>query len=551
MVQVGCVQMTGASTSSAASVGQGLAARAAARHWDVIVIGTGVGGGIIGRRMAERGLSVLFLEKGPVGHRTEGQDLRGDLSDYVARQARGYWPTPIETRIDGGRPQRFFAPLGSGVGGSSVFYAAAAERPERHDIEETNAMPHPTGGWPVGFDTFRPYFSQAEDVLSIRGEKDPLSDLPGPKLPAPPLSEAEARMFLDLRAAGLNPYRAHEALKRLPGCTDCLGRKCPRPCKMDGRSAGVEPALETGNATLLPNCTVEELIEGHGRITAARVRADGREFLLQASVFVLAAGALNSPNLLLRSNGSHAAGCANSSGWVGRGLMFHLSELVALWPRRGSPAVGATRTLSFRDLYAHEGQRLGLVQSMGVAADAGQIAGHLKGILSRSGLRNIPGASRVATLAAKIGADVFGSATVLVGLLEDLPYADNRVEPHPDDPEVPLIHYVISDELKARRAVFRQLMRQKLGHHRLMFLTFGPSLNFGHPSGTLRFGKDPATSVLDADCKAHDLDNLYVADASFMPTSMGVNPSLTIAANALRVGDIVVARLTAAQRIAS
>lgn len=540
--------MTSASASQPATVGQGLAARAAARHWDVIVIGTGVGGGLVGRRLAERGLSVLFVEKGPAGYRTEGQYLRTDLSDYTARQARGFWPTPIETRIDGGRPHRFFAPLGSGVGGSSVFYAAAAEKPERHDLETTNAMLHPTGGWPVGYDSFKPYFVQVEDLLSIRGEQDPLSDLPGPKLSAAPLTEAEEQMFRDLRAAGLNPYRAHEALRRLPGCNDCLGRKCPRPCKMDGRSAGVEPALETGRAMLLPNCGVEELIEGQGSITAVRVRADGRDYLLEADAFVLAAGALNSPNLLLRSTGRSAAGSANSSGWVGRGLMFHISEMVALWPRRGSPVVGATRALSFRDFYTHEGRRLGLVQSMGVATDFGQIAGHLKGLLDRSRFRRVPGASRVATLAAKIGADVFGSATVLVGLIEDLPYQDNRVEPHPDDPEIPLIHYSISDELKARRALFRQLMRQRLGQHRMMFLNFGPNLNFGHPSGTLRFGTDPATSVLDADCKAHDLDNLYVTDASFMPTSMGVNPSMTIAANALRVGDILAARLSAARR---
>jgi choline dehydrogenase-like flavoprotein len=543
--------MTGTSARMAAAVEQAPLARAAARPWDVIVIGTGVGGGIVGRRLAEQGLSVLFLEKGPVGHRTEGQRLRTDLSDYAARQARGCWPTPIEARIDGGRPQRFFAPLGSGVGGTSVFYAATAERPERHDLEATNALPHPTGGWPVGYDAFRPYFAQAEDLLSVRGEKDPLSDQPAPKLPAPPLSEAEEGLFADFRAAGLHPYRTHEAVRRLPGCADCMGRKCPLPCKMDGRSAGVEPALDTGNATLLANCTVEELIERAGRITAVRVRVDGRDQLLKADMFVLAAGALNSPNLLLRSTGTHAAGCANSSGWVGRGLMFHLSEMVALWPRRGRPSAGATRALSCRDFYSHEGRRLGLVQSMGLAADAGQIAGYLKGVLSQSRLRRLPGAARMATLAAKIGADVFGSATVLVGLIEDIGYKDNRVAPHPDDPEMPVIHYQISEELQARRMLFRQLVRQKLDQHILMFLTFGPSLNFGHPSGTLRFGTDPATSVLDADCKAHDLDNLYVSDASFMPTSMGVNPSLTIAANALRVGDIVAARVAASRRKAS
>lgn len=524
------------------------AGEAAARHWDVIVIGTGIGGGIAGRRLAERGLSVLFVEKGPLGHRAEGQVLTDELTDYAARQSRGFWPTPVEARIDGGHPERFFGPLGSGVGGSSVFYAAAVERPERHDLDSTNRLPHPVGGWPVGYDAFAPWFDAAEVILSVRGEADPLSDIPAPPMPAPPLSEAEAGLFADLRAAGLHPYRAHEALARLPGCTDCLGRKCPRPCKMDGRSAGVEPALATGKAALLPDCTVEELIERGARIAELRVRAGGQEHRLRGDVVVLAAGALQSPGLLLRSTGARPEGVANSSGWVGRGLMFHLSEMVALWPRRGSPAVGATRTLSFRDLYTQGDQRLGLVQSMGVAADAGRIAAHLKGIVARTPLRRLPGLGQALTVAARLGERVFGNATVLVGIMEDLAYPDNRVRPHPEDPEVPLIDYRISDELKARRALFRRSLKARLHRHRMLFLTFGPTLNFGHPCGTLRFGTDPATSVLDPDCKAHDLENLYVADASFMPSSMGVNPSLTIAANALRVAEAIAARMALERR---
>lgn len=522
--------------------------QAAQRPWDVIVIGTGIGGGIAGRRLAERGLSVLFVEKGPLGHRSEGQVLTDEMTDYVARQSRGFWPTPIEARIDGGRPDQFFGPLGSGVGGSSVFYAAATERPERHDLETTNRFPHPAGGWPVGFDAFAKWYEQAEAVLSVRGEADPLSSTPAPPLSAPPLTGAEQSLFNDLRAAGLHPYRAHEALARLPGCTDCLGRKCPRACKMDGRSAGVEPALATGKAALLADCTVEELIERGGRIAELRVRAEAKEHRLRGDVVVLAAGALHSPGLLLRSRGVHAEGCANSSGWVGRGLMFHLSEMVALWPRRGSPAVGATRTLSFRDIYTDGDQRLGLVQSMGVNADSGRIATHLKGIVARSPLRRLPGVGKAATVFARLAAGVFGNATVLVGILEDFAYRENLVRPHPDDPELPQIEYRISDELKARRLLFRRVLRRRLRGHRMLFLTFGPTLNFGHPSGTLRFGTDPATSVLDPDCKAHDLDNLYVADASFMPSSMGVNPSLTIAANALRVAEGIVARMAQNRR---
>jgi choline dehydrogenase-like flavoprotein len=528
--------------------GQVQAKQAAAQHWDVIVIGTGLGGGLAGRRLAESGLSVLFVEKGPVGYRTEGQVLRSDLDDRHARQMRGFWPTRIETRIDGGRPRQFYAPIGSGVGGSSVFYAAAAERPERHDLETVGALQHPTGGWPVGYDQFSQYYDQATEIMSIRGEGDAASRLPAPPLPPPALTEAEAALFDDLRQSGLHPYRAHEALRRVPGCADCLGRKCPQRCKMDGRSAGIEPAMETGLATLLADTSVEELIETAGRITKVRVRNAGKEHLLSAQTVVLAAGALHSPRILLRSTGVHAAGCANSSGWVGRGLMFHLSEMVALWPRRGRPAAGATRAVAFRDLYAHAGKRLGLVQSMGLAADAGQIAVYLKELIARSRLRHVPGIGRAATLAARVGEKVFGNATVFVGVMEDLPYYENRVMLHPDDPDMPLIEYRLNDELLDRRTVFRRAIRKALGRGRTLLLGFGPDLNFGHSCGTLRFGNDPRTSVLNADCKAHDLENLYVADASFLPTSMGVNPGLTIAANALRVADVIAARHQAESR---
>jgi choline dehydrogenase-like flavoprotein len=536
------------SWSPAVIAGRAPHLEAVERLWDVIVIGTGLGGGIAGRRLAESGLSVLFVEKGPLGYRTESQDLRIDVDDYIARQMRGFWPTKVEVRMDGGRPQQFFAPIGSGVGGTSVFYAAAVERPERHDMETVGEMCHPTGGWPVGYDAFSPYFEQAAAWLSIRGDGDPVSGLPAPSLSAPALRDAEIGLFEDLRALGLNPYRAHEALRRVPGCADCLGRKCPLPCKMDGRSAGVEPAMETGRATLMADTSVEELIENGGRISQVRVRHAGQDMLLSGQTIVLAAGALHSPRILLGSTGTHANGCANSSGWVGRGLMFHLSEMLALWPRKGQPAAGATRAVAFRDLYTHENKRLGLVQSMGVAADAGQIAAYLKERIAQTWLRHVPGIKRFATLAAKAGGVVFGKATVFVGILEDLPYYENRVLRHPADPDVPVIEYRLNNELLERRAVFRRVVRNRLGRWRTLLLGFRPALNFGHSCGTLRFGLDPKTSVLDANCKAHDLDNLYVADASFLPTSMGVNPSLTIAANALRVADVIAARHQAERR---
>jgi choline dehydrogenase-like flavoprotein len=138
-----------------------------------------------------------------------------------------------------------------------------------------------------------------------------------------------------------------------------------------------------------------------------------------------------------------------------------------------------------------------------------------------------------------------GPAKIFVGVMEDLPYAANRVVADPGDADLIRFHYAFSDELKSRRTAFRTTMRKAFAKHRTLFLSQSPTLNFAHPCGTLRFGDDPKTSVLDRDCKVHGVGNLYVADSSFMPTSNGSNPSLTIAANAYRVADRLVARVGA------
>ena len=510
---------------------------AAERSWDVIVIGAGMGGGMIARKLAERGCAVLVVEKGPAGYRHEEQGLDPTISDPGARRLRGFWPKPVAAQVDG-REIRFFAPIGSGVGGSSVFYAGALERPERHDLENTPDMPHPTGGWPVGYDAFLPYFEEAERLLHISGTPDPLSSEALPVLAPPPaISPQEEAMMADMTARGLHPYRQHLALRNLPGCRSCLGHKCPRACKMDGRSAGLEPALATGRAHLLAGAEVTGIDSAEGRVRGLAVAGPEGARTLTARAYVLAAGALGSPRLLLMSD------CANSSGWVGRGLMFHLNEIFALWPRRGQGFAGATKAVSLRDLYAGDGIRLGMIQSMGLEASFGNIAAYLAGLYDRSALRRLRRLRKLVNIPAALAARVLGQAKVFVGILEDLPYAENRVVLHPDDPEVLAFVYRLSPELLKRRQVFRRRIRRAFRGYRTLLMGQRPELNYGHPCGTLRFGTDPATSVLDAACRAHDLDNLYVADSSFFPTSMGVNPSLTIAANALRVGDILATRL--------
>ena len=167
---------------------------ASATHWDAIVIGTGIGGGTAGRALAEAGMRVLFLEMGGAGHRAE----RNGLSDTPlpeARLVRGLWPEPLEVTLDG-RQRRFHAPLGAGVGGSSVFYAATLERPSRHDLDDLPDQPHPTGGWPVGYDAMRDWFDRAAVLYRLRGSPDPLSPEPaGPLLPPPPPSAVDTALM--------------------------------------------------------------------------------------------------------------------------------------------------------------------------------------------------------------------------------------------------------------------------------------------------------------------------------------------------------------------
>jgi len=410
---------------------------ATAREWDVIVIGAGMGGGLVGRQLTSRKQSVLFVEKGASGPRKEQHGLGAGISDPVARHIRGIWPTQVSAEIDGEK-QSFFAPIGSGVGGSSVFYAGALERPERHDIEPTDDMEHPTQGWPVTYAELQPYYEQAEQMLHIAGEPDPLSNgITFNLAPALPAKAGELALMESFRTRGLHPYRQHIAIRNLPGCQLCVGHKCPQNCKMDGRSGGVEPALDSGYAALLSDCTVTSIVTEAGQVSGIEVTDGDSSVTLKAKVYVLAAGALGSPHLLLKSTAQNPDGCANSSGWVGRGLMFHINEMFALWPHRSQKFEGASKAISLRDLF--------------------------------------------------------------VGIMEDLAYPENRVIVDPDHPDRLSFQYTISPELKTRRKLFRRQIKASFRSHWTL--------------------------------------------PSFMPSSMGVNPSLTIAANALRVGDIIADQL--------
>ncbi|MDQ2089339.1 GMC oxidoreductase [Marimonas arenosa] len=504
------------------------------KTWDVIIVGTGIGGGTAGRALAEAGLNTLFVEKGPAGHRAERTPLSHDIFLPEARRLRGFWPGQMVERKNG-QDNRFFGPLGAGVGGSSVFYAATLERPEPHDLDDLPGHPHPTGGWPLSYDDFAPYLSRAEQLYMVSGEPH----CAGQTLrPPPALAPGDARIIERLRQRGLHPYHLHAAIARLPGCRDCTGHKCPRACKMDGRSAGVEPALSTGKAALLDNCEVTRIATDGARITHLEARRGGESLRLRARHYLLAGGAFGSPRLCLASACNQAPnGIANSSGLVGRGLMFHLNELFAVWPGLTDPT--PTKAIGLRDLYHARGQRLGMVQAMGITASYGEIAYYLEALIARTVLRRLPLAGKLSRIPAALATKLLGSAKIFVGLLEDLPYDENRVLPPVPGSDDVAFSYTLHDELLARRHLFRREISRAFRGQRRLLLSRSPDLNHGHPSGTMRFGQDPSASVLNPQGRTHDLPNLWCADAGFMPTSMGVNPSLTIAAQALRVADAI------------
>lgn len=503
--------------------------------WDVVIVGTGMGGAALGYALARRGRRVLFLERGVL--RPASEQPVGEVTDPDERLRLGLWPDPVRMIVNG-RTTESYAAIGCAAGGSTRLYAAALERFEPDDFDSA-------GGWPVPYAEMARFYTEAEDALNVLGTRDPLGDPAAPERPVPPPCAPVDGVFIDdFEQAGLHPYRLHVGIAYQPGCRECLGTICERACKSDAANRFLQPALATGHAALRTQCEVTA-IDSRGRLaTAVAYRRDGVLRRVRGRVVVLAAGALRSPGLMLLSaNADHPAGLANSSGLVGRNLMFHASDWVALWPSRKAGMDGPRKTIALRDFYRAGAVRLGAFQSVGLSAGYGNILMFLYDWFDRGALARLRFLRPFLRIPAAIAAKLFGKASIFALIMEDLPYRDNRVAIDPADPGRIIVQYDIRPELVARGRMARKLLRERLGGLRKFFLRPDFMIDTGHPCGTCRFGDDPAASVLDRDCRAHDCDNLFVVDASFMPSSAGVNPSLTIAANALRVAEAIDAQL--------
>lgn len=517
--------------------------------WDYLVIGTGVGGATAGYALARAGKRVLFVEKGrspslhpdtlrgvyPETHFSGSPDAATANAELLARGGR------CSEEIDDGQ-QRFLPLIGCGVGGSSALYGMAMER-----FFPTDFAPRanfPDGGaaqlperWPLGYAEMAPYYRLAEQLYRVRGERDPLRpadvDLPAP----PELTAQNAELFAHFLGRGLHPYQLPLACESLAGCACCQGYLCARGCKNDAGRVCLEPAVRDYQASLLEECEVIRLDATSERVTGVVCRRQQTTVTLRAERVILAAGALATPALLLRSSSvDWPQGLANASGLVGCNLMRHCVDLYLVFTRqRGENPL---KEIGLSDFYQSDGGKLGTLQSFGALPPAPLLVATIAKDLRAVAPWAAPLLTPLRPLLSALLAWLFKRGVLLAAIMEDLPYRDNRVVPGP----VLKIDYRLHAAERARLKTFRQLIGKALKPYRFLGLYQAEKNSMlAHVCGTCRFGDDPENSVLDVNNRAHGLDNLYVVDSSFFPSSGGTNPALTIAANALRVAGQLLA----------
>ena len=511
-------------------------------RYDVIVVGSGPGGGSVAQRMAAAGKRVLLLERGDYLKRSRANwDSKTVFVDGAYQAAETWYDS------EGGS---FHPGLHYFVGGNSKVYGAALFRLRETDFGEIRHEDGISPAWPLPYAAFEKHYGEAEVLYHVHGQRgeDPNEPWSSTPYAFPPVSHEPriAELSENFAGQGLHPFhlplgikldeRDGQVLPTSP-CIRCDafdGFPCAINAKADAQVINVDPArVEHPGFTLLTNAYVDTLeTDAAGRaVTAVHVTRDGVKETYSADIVVVACGALSSALLLLRSaSDAHPNGLANGSGQVGRNYMRHNQSVLMALLREPNHTV-FQKTLAISDYYAGADDDefpLGLIQ-MCATSHGEQIRGEaLPGWLSW--VPEMP-FDKMA---------LYSMDFWLSG--EDLPLAENRIRYGAD-------RRVLLDVTPTNMAAHKRLKRKLEGlmsgigaHPQLLERTLYlgkeiPLSGTAHQAGTCRFGTDPATSVLDLNCRAHEVDNLYVTDASFFPSIGAVNPTLTIIANALRVAD--------------
>lgn len=522
----------------------------AGNHYDVVIIGSGPAGGTMAAELAATGKRILLLERG----------------DYLPRERANWESEDVFGRGLYGAPETFYdrddKPFHPGmhycVGGNSKVYGAALFRLTPADFGEITHHGGISPAWPISYDELEPYYVRAEHMYKVHGRhgEDPFAGRSSQDYKYPPVQhEPRIQALADgLTDQGLHPFHLpigvdliQDANGKATHASACI--RCDRvdgfPCLVDGKCdaevIAVRPALAAHpNLQLLTQACVRKLLTDESGDTVTGVLtelADGSIETFSADVVVLSAGSILSATLLLASaNDKHPHGLANSSDVVGRHYMRHNNVALMALSKDPNPTV-FQKTLALNDFYGPSKDwdyPMGNIQMLG-KSDDWQVKGEAPKMLKW-------GPDFGYAIAASHSLDFW-----LAG--EDLPLPDSRVTLRSDGSVKLALHPDNNTEgVKRLRARFDAMLGD-LGLHSKSFsrgLYLHKDMDASataHQAGTVRFGTDPASSALDLDCKAHDLDNLYVVDGSFMPSIGAVNPTLTIIANAIRVSERIAARI--------
>jgi choline dehydrogenase-like flavoprotein len=515
-------------------------------HYDVIIIGTGAGGGTLAHRLAPSGKRILLLERGGYLPREPanwdsrevflaGRYLSGET--WYDKDGEAFAPH-----------QQYF------VGGNTKFYGAVLFRFRERDFGEVRHYGGVSPAWPITYADLEPYYDQAERIYLVHGQagEDPTEPPRSGPYPHPAVSHEPRIQELcdDFAKAGHRPFHLPVGVdldESDPEAGRCV--RCDRfdgfPCLTDGKADAhvrcVRPALEHDNVTLLTEARADRLVTDAGGRAVTEVIVDRRGVreTYSGDMVVVSCGAINSAALLLRSaSDRHPDGLANASGVVGRNYMAHINSGVIAVSRSPNPT-RFQKTLGINDYYWG-------------AVDSELPLGHIQ-MLGKSDRQILQG-----------GAPWFAPGPALDYVArhaidfwittEDLPDPANRVTVDRAGRIRLAKTYRNLEPHKRLLAKLKRLMGP-LGCHDTAIPAWSildkriPLAGVAHQSGTVRFGRDPETSALDVHCRAHDVDNLYVVDTSFFPSSSAVNPALTAMANALRVGDHLLERLGARHEV--
>lgn len=487
-------------------------------HFDIIVIGSGAGGGTMARALADTGARILVLERGGA----IPQEDQNWNPDAVWRELRY---RTMETWLDEGgaefRPYTHYC-----VGGNTKFWGTVMYRLRPQDFKALEHVDGVSPAWPIDYDTLAPYYDRAEELYGVHGQHgvDPTEAPRGP-YPHPPVPHARVvdDIVEQLKRQGLHPSPLPLGLQEhCILCNTCNSFPCKIHAKSDAEVCGVRPALARPNVELWTNATARRLIASASgkRVEAVEVERAGETFRIPAPLVIVSCGAVNSAALLLRSaDDKHPDGLANSSGLVGKRYMAHLATMMqGFHPFRVNDTV-FQKTVAINDFYLKgpDGRfPLGQIQSQG----------RTHGVMAQTVVPSVPLWAYEAWVAR--GVD-------WLAMTEDLPRGENRVTVEPNG-KIRLQYTPNNQRAHDQLVAEARRILRKLGFWVVMTHSH-KAKNTTHQCGTLVFGTDPRESVLDTYCRAHDVENLFVVDASFFPSSAAVNPGLTIVAQALRAAD--------------